>query len=460
MTKDGIGLALDSSQLLSTLFALIPIPIAVADDRGRIVLSNSSFGDVFAGVASISTMPQYELDVPGRGTFEVQTLPLDDQGLKIVYAIDVRDRAQLRQQVTHLEKMAAIGRVVTGVAHELSNPLADIASGVPLIKQSNLDPAVREIVDNVFVRAERAGHLVQNLLILAGAAAPKYVGFDLNQVIRNVVSLRSFRSSAQQFDIALELDESVPKVFGDPLQIEQVVLTLLINAEDAVAGPQRRPGSIQLRTGSRAGRIQLHVSDNGCARGDAARVFEPHQNGVGLNVCAEIVKDHGGELYAWSAYGDGSTFTLELPFQPENTDSAVTVAGVGRSLEGKTVMVVDDDAHITEIMFDMLTRHGATIHIANSGYEAYERLRSKCYDLIICDQNMPGLSGESLYRLVKDMNPAATQRFLFATGEAITTQSRHLFSQAGVEFLRKPFKIHDLLEAVKNLLLQSQPQDS
>src|SRR6185295_13377271 len=110
-----------------------------------------------------------------------------------------------------------------------------------------------------------------------------------------------------------------------------------------------------IRSCFRTGRIQLHVCDNGYGR-DASRVFESNDTGVGLNICAEIVKDHGGELYAWSSYGGGSTLTLELPLFLTDPESGL---GLGRCLRGKNVMVVDDEAQITEFVGDVLARHGA-----------------------------------------------------------------------------------------------------
>ena len=119
MTKEGTGLATDTTQLVSTLFALIPVPVAIVDDGGRIVLSNSAFSDLFQSIESIQSIPHHELGLPGGGTYDLETVPLNDQGMKVLYAREITNEVQLRQQLVHLEKMAAIGRLVSGVAHEL-----------------------------------------------------------------------------------------------------------------------------------------------------------------------------------------------------------------------------------------------------------------------------------------------------------------------------------------------------
>jgi signal transduction histidine kinase len=195
------------------MFALLPVPVAITDARGRVILCNSCFTDVFQGSPSIPTELQREIDVPGRGTFQVQTLPLTDQGYKIVFATDVSDHTQLRKRVGRLEKMAAVGRVVTGVATELETPLADIASYAFLVERASLTPELRQIVSNLLEKAERAAHLVQSLTAI-GAVTPRTAPFDLNTVVRNVVELRKHRREAD-IEVVLDRPESDRRSVAD-----------------------------------------------------------------------------------------------------------------------------------------------------------------------------------------------------------------------------------------------------
>jgi CheY-like chemotaxis protein/nitrogen-specific signal transduction histidine kinase len=401
---------------------------------------------------SIPTEIQREVEVAGRGTFQVQTLPLTDQGYKIVFATDVSDQTQLRKRVAGLEKMAAVGRVVTGVATELETPLADIASYAFLVERTSLTPEMRQIVHSLLEKTERAAHLVQSLSAI-GSVTPRTAPFDLNTVVRNVVELRRHRHGTD-LEVTLDLDMTLPRAIGDPSLIEQVVLTLLMNAEDSVTAIRPYVGTIDLTTCARGDRIQLHISDNGPAR-DAARIFEPGEGGVGLNICAEIAKDHDGELYAWSSYDNGATLTLELPAYTREPAS-----DTWRRLTGKTIIVVDNEAQIAELVKETLTRHGATVHISDSGSDAYERFKAQAYDLVICDRHMPGLSGQDLYRLVQDMDPNSTQRFLFVTADPVPADTRHFFSEHRVHFLRKPFNSQELVKTVEHLFSRDEPQDS
>jgi CheY-like chemotaxis protein len=220
------------------------------------------------------------------------------------------------------------------------------------------------------------------------------------------------------------------------------------------------------------GRIHMTVADNGsCIHArDMARIFDPffttknkgRGTGLGLSICAEIVKDHGGELYAWSTFGTGSTFTLELAIRNRIEPEQARPAPVsqGQSLREKQILVIDDEIHITELMFDVLVRHGAHVDLANSGSDALERIQKKMYDVIICDQRMPGVSGQRLFRLASAVNAELTHRFLFVTGDVVNAQTKRFFTESGVQFIRKPFRINELVESIEDVLSRTRPQDS
>ncbi len=471
MTREGAAVV-DRTQLISTLFTLIPVPVAVVNRGGKVILSNSAFTDVFNGIQNIDPLPPHAVEVAGRGTYELETVPLNNQGMKIVYALDITNEVQLRSQAVHLEKMAAIGRLVSGVAHELNNPLAGILGYAQLVSRCELEPSARRMIEVILNQAERAGKIVRNFLGLAAKTEPKRTAFDLNETIRNVVRLREYQAHVENIVVTADFSNDLPYAWGDPHQLEQVVLNLVVNAEDAVADSHPSPGSVHLKTFVQNGRIHLTVTDNGSgihAR-DMAHIFDPffttkdrqHGTGLGLSICADIVKEHGGELYALSTYGSGSTFTLELPIQREIAPEAVPPVRVseGVSLCGKQILVIDDEVYITELIFDVLTRQGARIDLANSAVEAFEQIKTKNYDVIICDQRMPGVSGQRLYRLVESLNADLRHRFLFVTGDVVSPQTQRFFTQVGAQYLRKPFRIHELVDAIEGLINRSRPLGS
>ena len=205
MTKDGATLAVDPSSLIGNLFALLPIPVAVIDVHGEIMMSNSTFNDFFPDTKNVNRLPRYEVPVEGRATFDFDTVPLTDQGLSIFIGRETTNERHLRHQLVHMEKMGAIGRLVTGVAHELNNPLAGIVGYAQLLSRADLDASTVRMVDVLRAQAERAGKIVRNFLSLATKTEPERCPFDLNRVIENVLSLREYDHSVRDIVVSSEL---------------------------------------------------------------------------------------------------------------------------------------------------------------------------------------------------------------------------------------------------------------
>jgi CheY-like chemotaxis protein len=275
---------------------------------------------------------------------------------------------------------------------------------------------------------------------------------NLNEVLARSVEARNKARNTREIAFTLDLAQDLPRVCIAPQEIESILRTLIGNAEDAIGEDLGRPGQIHIKTALQGQRVQVSLMDNG--RGihwrDMARLFGDQSRDVALTRCAEVVKDNGGDLYAWSNYGNGSVFTLELPIQVRPQD------GYERGLRGKRILVIDDEIHVSTLLFDVLQNHGAQIDLANSGIQAVERIKSKQYDLFICDQRMPDLSGEHLYRSVESMNPALGARFLFVTGDALNDETQDFFTQTGVQYIQKPFRTVELVAAAEQVLSRSQ----
>ena len=456
MTTDGSAPKIESMQLIASLFALLPIPVAVAGVNGGIVLSNSSFAETFPDFTAVSGMSQCEVHSPGHGTFELHTLPLNEQGYRIVYATDVTVQRLLGQQLDLQEKMAAVGRAVTGIAKQLHNPLADVLDYVPMVEQCHMDSTARSIIDVVFTNAERAGNMVQNVLVAAGTTESQHVPFDLNEIVRNIAVMRGACTSAPDFELTLDLESNLPRTVGYPSQIEQVITSLIAHAEEAIVANGVGHGSVQIQTGRRAGRVRVQVIDNGISR-DVVRIITPESGGIGLNICAEIAKDHGGDLYAWNANGNGSMFTLELPVYGQESVRTSSSVRLEKLLRNKAVLVVDDKIQISELIYDVLVRHGGNVQVAASSADAFEHLSDRRYDLIVCDQTLLGHRGENLHWMMKGSAEAGKPFLLLMTGDVITSQARQSYAQSGVQYLRKPFRIQDLIDAVEGLLSRNPP---
>jgi len=283
---------------------------------------------------------------------------------------------------------------------------------------------------------------------------------NLNETVRSVLQTRLRRRSASGTTYTLDLAANLPVVRAYREDIEYVLSTLVANAEDAIGDNPGTPGQIHVKTAVHGGRVQVTVTDNG--RGlnwrQLSHLFGEQTRDEALTVCAELVKDNGGDLYAWSRYGNGSLFTLDLPVHA----SAPPNDGCGQNrLRGKRILVVDDEVQITAFMSAVLEQHGAKIDLANSGLQAVEQIKNhknQTYDLLICDQRMPDLSGENLYRCVESIDPSLRDRFLFVTGD-VSEDMEQFLAEKGLQCIRKPFRSVELIAAAQQVLSRSSRLD-
>ena len=289
--------------------------------------------------------------------------------------------------------------------------------------------------------------MIQEGTTIAAMPADRII-VNLNSLLLNVLQPREALQTKRNIGLNLDLAENLPDVSVNPEQMQQVLLKLVQNAEDAFAG--RREGTIHVKTAVERKRIHVTVTDNG--RGlrarEMERLFENEGTRVDLTACAELVRDHGGELYAWSRYEQGSIFTMELPFQ--------AVAPSHQPLRGKRVLLIDDEVQICGLMADVLKTQGATIDVVHSGMKAIERVEKAQYDLLICDQHMPGMSGEQVYSWIQSEKPELQDRFLFVTGDVLNDETVHFFVQNGVRYIQKPFRMGELVMVVERVLSRNQ----
>ncbi|MCU0249940.1 MAG: response regulator [Vicinamibacterales bacterium] len=244
---------------------------------------------------------------------------------------DVSDRKKLEDQSRDLyhqllqaEKMAALGTTISGVAHELNNPLATILTWSERLAERDLDASTRRGVDTILHEAERAARIVRNLLTFARKRHTTRTMVDINQVVRETLSLRAYEQRVTNISVIDALASGIPSVFADPHQIQQVLLNLVINAEQAMLTSNGR-GTMMVRTWQDPEResIVLEVNDDGpgVAEDVRTKIFDPFfttkevgkGTGLGLTVAYAIVEEHGGRMWLVSTPGAGASFYVELP---------------------------------------------------------------------------------------------------------------------------------------------------
>jgi nitrogen-specific signal transduction histidine kinase/CheY-like chemotaxis protein len=384
-----------------------------------------------------------------------------------LYASARDSLAKLREtqaQLVQAGKMSALGELVSGVAHELNNPLSVIIGYGQLLIHRGLPDPLRRPVELMVQQGDRMSKIVRNLLYFARQRPPEHAPVDVNQVIEQTLALRANQLALSRIAIEHDFAPDLPPVTGDAQQLQQVFLNLLLNAEQAI-GADGRDGRIVFRTrlGADGHLVRAEVIDNGpgIAPEILPRVFEPFfttkevgaGTGLGLSVSYGIVQEHGGRLSVESVPGQ-TVFTLELPAGAESAPSPVAVAAAPAAPigQGRMALVVEDESSIVEFIQILLRETGWRVDVAPGGRTALDHLRARHYDLVISDMRMPDGDGEDFYRRAVATDQALARRFLFVTGDTANERAWAFLKAVDAPVLEKPFQPDALLEAVRRIV--------
>ena len=407
---------------------------------------------------------------------------------------DLTAQRVFHSKLLQTEKLAALGQMMTGVAHELSNPLTTILGYAQrLFLRSDASERPEEI-RQIFQEAERASTILRQLLLTARDSRPERRKVDLNQVVSRTMELQRYSLAAEKVHLELDLDPALPLVKGDPLRLRQVLMNLIGNARQAIE-QRGKGGTIRLST-KRIGdsRALLEVGDDGpgIPEAIAARIFDPFfttkpagiGTGLGLAIVLGIVREHGGQVNVTSPPRGGAIFSLEFPAAraEEPRLPALPATGPGeRSREllparqpspppaqpsaslslwaGARVLVVEDEPTVARLIGDVLEDEGLQVDVVLDGREALDRAAREAYDLVICDMKMPELDGQHFYKsLVSTGNPLR-KKFLFVTGDVVGAHTHEFLERHQLPHVAKPFRVEELTEKVKRVLAETSPRE-
>jgi len=465
------------------LLKQLPCGLILLDEDGRVAALNSVAGRLLAQLGEpgpvagksmdklglpLASLPRdTEVEFSGlwdqrRYTLRWDALPGPGERISVVLS-DVTAERGAREQAMQAEKMSVIGEMLSGVAHELNNPLASVLGYSQLLLSQCTDERQHQRLSLVVAEAQRARRVVTNLLDVARARPPECVAVSLDEMVTSILTLFAYPFRVDDIEVEWRPAANLPPVEGDRARLQQVMVNLVSNAHHALRKCDK-PRRLTVRADEAAGRVRLQVSDNGggIPESHLERIFTPFfttkavgaGTGLGLAICARIAEEHGGTIHVRSQVGEGATFLLDLP--------AGRLAATRRAPDGappvaatalRRLLVVDDEDAFRQLLQEALSEHGAEVVTAADGAAALKELSAGSFDAVVSDLRMPGMNGMELHAQVKRRWPAMARRFVFITGDVMDADVRAFLESCGAPHLPKPFGLQELTDTLARVAL-------
>lgn len=385
------------------------------------------------------------------------------------FALDLTERkraeaalAKSREALYQTEKLSALGSLLAGVSHELNNPLSIVVAQAVMMERQARGGELAERAQKIRKAADRCSRIVQTFLAMARQKRPERAPVDLNAVAMAAYELAEYGLRNDGIAATHDLAPTLPMLSADSDQLHQIIINLIVNAQQALVeqgGPDR---SLNLRTspGDVPDTVILEVTDNGPGIPEDVRrrIFEPfyttkpqgHGTGVGLSFSQGLAEAHGGRLDLVPT-ARGACFRLTLPVEAtQSVADDPAEAGWGGVRPTRRALVIDDEREIAESLADFLSIEGFACDLAVGGEEAQGRLAKAGYDLIVSDLRMPGIDGVALHAWIAAERPELLTRIAFATGDTLGVAAARFLDQVKRPVLEKPFTP----EAVRRFLQQ------
>jgi two-component system NtrC family sensor kinase len=387
-------------------------------------------------------------------------LPEADPPSVLLIGRDMTHEREMRVRLMEADRLAAVGELVAGVAHEVNNPLGSISAfSQLLLREDDLSPTQRESLEVIRAETLRASQVVKDLLAFARRSDTQRVALDINGVVTRTLRLRQYQFREASVRVVTDLSNELPAVIGDARQLQQVCLNLFTNAIQAMAG--QGGGELTVRSYAHDGAVCLEIADGGTGIPPSVRahIFEPffttkregEGTGLGLSVSYGIVTAHGGTIEVLETSERGTSFRVALPVSdvpPTVTDGSSDVASftLRSPLAGIKLLFVDDEPTLRVSMEAFGALRGFTVIVATDGAAGLDAVRHIGVDAVLCDLRMPGMDGYAFHEQLRLERPGLANRTVFITGDVVTSPSR--LSSTRQPVLSKPFSFEKIEEAL------------
>jgi two-component system, cell cycle sensor histidine kinase and response regulator CckA len=376
-------------------------------------------------------------------------------------AKDVTEKKRMEQQLLQSEKLSAVGTMISGVAHELNNPLTSIIGNAQLLSKRELPEHIRTKIDVILRESKRSAKIVGGLLAFAREHKPERRMIDINEVLAESLKLREYDLKVSSIEVRASLFENLPETYADPYQLQQVFVNLINNARDALAGQEM--AALSISTYRKGDKILIEFDDNGPGIPDGliSRIFDPFfttkdvgkGTGLGLSMSYGIVREHNGMISVESKPGKGTKFIITLPIimgtHAKEKESKTTVKASPGSI---SLLVVDDEASLRTFLSEALTEAGFLVEKASTGEEAIDLLAKNKYDALISDIKMPGINGRELHNYIRKHNPEIAEKIIFITGDVLNKETESFLRITNNRFIEKPFNVDTLIAMLNDML--------
>jgi len=377
---------------------------------------------------------------------------------------NARSFAELQEtqaQLIQADKLTALGTLLSGMAHELNNPLSTIEVSIELMKrQASLPGPVRARLDVVEKECERASQIIRSLLVFARRTPPERRPVDVTDVIRAALALQAPEFDLNHIRVVTALDP-MPRIWADPHQLQQVLLNLFSNAVHAMKSAHGR-GVLTVRSSDDGATVSVAVEDDGpgIPAAHLGRIFDPffttkaagEGTGLGLSLSFGIVESHGGRISAENIAGAGARFTVTLPVAERSEVAEAAPSSVAPATRCARVLVVDDEDQLRKLVTEVVIGLGHQVEETPSGLDAIARLASHDYDVVLLDVRLPDLDGKAIWRRLLVDRPTLAARIVFMTGDTMSAETQAFLMEAGRPVLTKPLTIERIQRAVNEAL--------
>ena len=397
-------------------------------------------------------------------------------GKAVVFGIarDITQRKKMEEEKKELEqksqlasRLATVGEMASGVAHEINNPLTGVIGFSQLLAQrEDIPEDTKQQLEIIAEGSQRVASIVSRLLAFARQHKPEQSYIDINELLENTLKLRAYEIRTSDIELSTRLDSALPRTMADGAQLQQVFLNIIINAETEMKEVHGK-GKLVVKTEAIDDTIRISFKDNGpgISPENLDRLFDPFfttrevgkGTGLGLSICHGIITEHNGKIYARSNSGKGATFVVELPVVAEVKQAEPgkpAIKEVKKVIVAK-ILVVDDEPTTLQLLTHLLSSEGYDVESTEDAATALEKIKSQRYNLILLDIKLPGMSGIELYESIQKVARSLASRVVFITGDAMAPDTMSFLSRTKAPHITKPFDIKKLKRTVRRILAQS-----